>query len=104
MSNIRLHPEGAIIIPGKGREKELAEVIQDDDTILVKRGIEALSHYDLFKVTPRYIYTPKDGEHDEEGEQLPPIKLIICSPFMAKEGWILDFGVGIIYKLQANYG
>ena len=60
--------------------------------------VVALSHHDLFKVSPHYIYTPQEGLCDEDGEQLQPIEALICSPFMAKEGWILDFGAKIIFK------
>ena len=63
--------------------------------------VVALCHHDLFKVSPHYIYTPKEGLCDEDGEQLQPVEAIICSPFMAKEGWILDFGAKIIYKRRA---
>ena len=44
--------------------------------LLTMKGdhVEALSHHDMFKVFPCYIYTPEDGMCDEEGEQLPPIE------------------------------
>ena len=89
-------------ITGLAGEMEVKEAIVNFNLLTLKEnGVEILSHFDLFKVTPGYIYMLKEGMCDEEGELLPPIEGIICSPFMAKEGWILDFGVGIIYKLKA---
>lgn len=55
-------------------------------------------HKDLFKVVPSYIFSKDEDDCDENGYQLPPVEAIIGSPFMAKESWILDFGVGVIYK------
>lgn len=63
-------------------------------------GVAALSRCEHFKVLPDYIYTPSKGVCDENGEQLPPIGVLLGFPFMAKEGWILDFGAKIIYKLK----
>ena len=70
---------------------------------LKEDDVEVLSHNELFKMAPHYVYVPKEGECDENGKQLPPIEAIISAPFMAKEGWLLDFGSRIIYKKhQAN--
>lgn len=68
--------------------------------LLTMKGdrVVGIFHHDLFKVSPHYIYTPQEGLCDEDGEQLQPVEAIICSPFMAKEGWVLDFGAKIIYK------
>ena len=39
MSNIKLHPEKSVFIPGKGLEKELAEILLEYEGILYKRGV-----------------------------------------------------------------
>ena len=57
--------------------------------------------YDRFAILPRNVFTPKEDDCDENGKQLPPIEVLIGSPFMAEEGWALDFGAGIIYKRMA---
>lgn len=59
-----------------------------------------VSRHDRFSVLPCNIFTFEE-ECDENGEQMPPIEVLIGSPFMAKEGWILDFGAKIMYKLKA---
>ena len=59
-----------------------------------------ISHCDYFWLLPYNVFTPKEGVCDTNGEQLPPIEVLIGSPFMAKEGWVLDFGACIIYKLK----
>ena len=87
------------IITGLAGDVQTNDAIVKFNLLTLKgNSVMALSHQELFKVVPHYIYTPKDGLCDEDGEQLPPVEAIICSPFMAKEGWILDFGAKIIYK------
>ena len=65
--------------------------LTEDDT-------DVVYHEGNFKVTPHYMITPDEGQCDKNGVQLPPVVGIIGSPFMAKEGWVLDFGVKYIYK------
>lgn len=60
--------------------------------------VKETSHLSLFKVISHYLITPQEGKCDSQGEQLPPVEASICSSFMAKEGWVLDFGAEIIYK------
>lgn len=62
-----------------------------------------LPHNDLFKVMPRYIIQSDEVGVDEKGDKLPPIEGVISSSFMAKEGWVLDFGAKIIYKRKPKY-
>ncbi len=89
-------------ITGLAGDIEMKEAMVNFNLLTIKGdSVMELSHYDLFKVAPGYIYTPQMGMCDENGEQLPPIEGIISSPFMAKEGWVLDFGAKIIYKLKA---
>lgn len=54
---------------------------------------------DQFKLLPFYLYEPNVKARGLDGEQLPPVEIIIGSPFMASEGWVLDFGNKIVYKL-----
>ena len=65
--------------------------LTEDDT-------EVVHHEDSFKLTSEYMITPEEGKCDKNGVQLPPVVGVIGSPFMAKEGWVLDFGVKYIYK------
>lgn len=64
-------------------------------------GIE-IPRQEQFKVSPYYLIAPKEDRCDENGNQLPPVEALIGSPFMAKEGWILDFGKQIIYKRKSS--
>ena len=66
-------------------------LLYDDD-------ITELSCCEYFKVLPDSIYTPQEGMCDTNGEQLPPIEVVLGFPFMAREGWILDFGAKLIYR------
>jgi hypothetical protein len=45
--------------------------------------------------------TPPEGQCDANGKQLPPIEALISSSFMAKQGWVLDFGAEIIYRRKS---
>ena len=65
---------------------------------LTESETDVVHHEDVFKVTPHYMITPEEGQCDKNGVQLPPVVGIIGSPFMAKEGWVLDFGIKYIYK------
>lgn len=69
---------------------------------LLGDDIVEISRYEPFAVLPCNVFTPKNDESDTNGEQLPPIELLIGSPFLAKEGWILDFGAKIIYKRKSS--
>lgn len=57
-----------------------------------------VSHKETFNIFPRYIMVPKKKNSDNNSEQLPPVEAMISSTFMAKEGWVLDFGIKFIYK------
>ena len=71
-----------------------------DLLLLYCNEITELSCCEYFKVLPDSIFTPHKGECDTNGEQLPPIEILLGFPFMAREGWILDFGAKLIYKLN----
>ena len=64
-------------------------------------SINEVSYSSQFKVIPHYPFTLPQGSCDKNGNPLPPIQAIISSPFMAKEGWILDFGADIIYRRKS---
>jgi hypothetical protein len=61
-------------------------------------AFDDISYNSQFKVIPHYPYTLPQGSSDKNGLLLPPVEAIISSPFMAKEGWVLDFGADIVYK------
>ena len=60
--------------------------------------VSELSRCARFKILPYSVYTLPEGSCDTNGEQLPPIEALIGAPFMANEGWALDFDAKIIYK------
>ena len=59
-----------------------------------------ISRCDNFNILPCNVFTPNEGVCDTNGDQLPPIEVLIGAPFIAKEGWTLDFGAKIMYKLK----
>ena len=68
---------------------------------LYKDDVCELIRHDKFSVLPCNIMTPEIGDCDTNGDQLPPIEVLLGSPFIARERWILDFGANIIYKRKA---
>ena len=86
-------------ITGIGGETEVKDAMMKFCLLtLTESETDVVYHEDVFKVTPHYMITPEEGLCDKNGVQLPPVVGIIGSPFMAKEGWVLDFGVKYIYK------
>ena len=61
-------------------------------------SLDEISFSSKFKVISHYPYTPSQGSCDKNGNALLPVEAIISSPFMAKEGWVLDFGADIVYR------
>lgn len=77
------------------------DAIIDFDLLRLKANGDKESHHkEKIKVIPINIIEAKDGQCDEEGKPLEPVQAVIGAPFMAKEGWVLDFGAKIIYKLK----
>ena len=55
---------------------------------------ETIPFEDYFVIFPCSLFNNKETNSKE----LPSIDGVIGSPFMAREGWILDFGAKIVYK------
>ena len=68
---------------------ELISAAAEDDE-------KSIARKDSFLVIPYYPLEPQEENQGENYGQLKPIEAIIGSPFMAKENWVLDFGVGVI--------
>ena len=55
---------------------------------------------DIVQAISDYEYL-MDGLKDPEGNEVPPICGLLSSVFMHRNKWVLDFGVGVIYKAAA---
>ena len=87
-----------------GSETEAEDAMVKYKIATMKDGdgsLDEISFNSQFKVIPHYPYTPSQGSCDKNGNPLPPVEAIISSPFMAKEGWVLDFGADIVYKRKS---
>ena len=73
-----------------------------DFTLIDNRDNEVDKHVHQAKidVLPNSITITEEGECDNEGTPLSPIDGMIGSPFMARQKWILDFGVKALYKFE----
>ena len=88
-----------------GSETEAEDALVNYKIQTMKEGndnLDEISFSSQFKVIPHYPYTLPQGNCDKEGLPLPPVEAIISSPFMAKEGWVLDFGADIVYKRRSS--
>lgn len=61
--------------------------------------VDQQTHQVIAEVLPNSITVTDEGECDDEGMPLSPIDGMIGSPLMARQKWILDFGVKALYKL-----
>jgi hypothetical protein len=87
-----------------GSETEAEDAMVKYKIATMKDGdgsLGEISYNSQFKVISHYPYTPSQGSCDKNGNTLPPVEAIISSPFMAKEGWVLDFGADIVYKRKS---
>ena len=84
---------------GGSIEAEEAHVKFNLGSLTEDGGVE-IPCQEPFKVSPNFFFSPREGQCDEYGEQLPPLEALIGSPFMAREKWVLDFDTLIIYKLR----
>lgn len=55
---------------------------------------------DIVQTISDYEYL-MDGLKDLEGNDVPPICGLLSSVFMHRNKWVLDFGVGLMYKAVA---
>ena len=65
---------------------------------LREKGVESVPFHDSFMVIDHSV---AEGYIFNEN-QLQPIEGLIGSPFMAKQGWTLDFAQKVIYKRKSN--
>ena len=81
---------------GLGGSTETKEAMVHFDLLTLNDGdVGRITRKDLFKVQDEYFYNPDAGKNSSEA--LPPIEAVLGVPFMAKENWVLDFCMGIIY-------
>ena len=98
----RLLEEKDFIMGIDGKVEVDEAIVKFNLASLTEDGGVEIPRQEQFKVSPYYLIAPKEDRCDENGNQLPPVEAIIGSPFMAKEGWVLDFGKQIIYKRKSS--
>ena len=58
------------------------------------------TYNDDFMVVEQPVLLKIEGK-DEDGDDLPPVEMLLGSVFLGREGWVLDFGVQAMYKRRA---
>ena len=87
------------VMMGITGEVEVEEaIIKFNLATLTGTSIKQLSRHANFYLLPHYVFTPSEEFCDAKDEQRPPIEVAIGSPFMARQGWVIDFGAKIIYR------
>ena len=94
-----------LMIDGDNVNQEYPFTNNIDNLVLVKT-----SYYPkVIIVTPRLYLrftnwdTVEEAQKNlEDGNLLPPVDGMIGSPFMAKQKWVIDFGVRAMYKFPAT--
>lgn len=83
---------------------EVKDAIIDFSLVTLNgNNTEDLPRHGNFKISSYNIIDRKESVLDENGQPLEPVEAIIGAPFMANEGWILDFGAKIIYRPKGFY-
>jgi hypothetical protein len=57
----------------------------------------------LFKIYHDYISTSTFIDEHSKSTKVQTIDALLSSPFMASQGWVLDFGANIIYKQKSIF-
>ena len=97
----QIHKESGLIY-GMGGSLEVKEAKIEFGLLTLKEDYtDEIKRKDEFKVFPHIVKKPIEGTYDDGDDQPDSIEALIGTPFMAKEGWTLDFGEMIIYKLKA---
>ena len=87
------------VMMGVAGEVEVEEaIVKFNLATLTGASIRKLSRHANFYILPHYVFTPSEEFCDAKDEQRPPIEVAIGSPFMARQGWVIDFGAKIIYR------
>lgn len=86
---------GSVEVGGAVVGFNIVSVMEDD--------LCEISLKDYFSVLPDYLFASEIDDCDSNGDQLPPIEVALGSPFMAGNGWVLDFGAKIIYQLKDTF-
>lgn len=87
------------VMMGIAGEVEVEEaIVKFNLATLTGTSIKQLSRHANFYLLPHYVFTPSEEFCDAKDEQRPPIEVAIGSPFMARQGWVIDFGAKIIYR------
>ena len=55
------------------------------------------TYNDDFMVVEQHVLFDAQGK-DEDGDDLPPVEMLLGSAFLGREGWVLDFGAKAMYK------
>ncbi len=69
---------------------------------VTENDVKEISCHSNFYLSPDYIFVPSKDYCNGDIEGLPPVEALIGSPFMARQGWVLDFGAEIIYKRRTE--
>jgi len=90
-------------IEGLGGSVDAEETIMKFNMLsLTDDDVRKITRHGSFFLLPHYVLTPCDDLCEKkDGQFPPPIEALVGAPFMAKQGWVLDFGAKIIFSRKA---
>lgn len=73
------------------------ETVIDVDMI----GFASANETTLHRYRDTFMVSEQDVITNEIGEDIPPVEFVFGSPFLGREGWVLDFGAKAMYKRKS---
>lgn len=90
--------DGDTMVGSNGQVATQMGIIPFSTVSASEKGEKVIEAVAIFNIIQDYIIPSQNMLGENEGQQVSPVEALLCSSFIASQGWILDFGACIIYK------
>ena len=90
--------DGDTMVGSNGQVATQMGIIPFSTVSASEKGEKVIETVAIFNIIQDYIIPSQNMVGENEDQQVPPVEALLCSSFIASQGWILDFGACIIYK------
>ena len=90
--------DGDTMVGSNGQVATQMGIIPFSTVSASEKGEKVIEAVAIFNIIQDYIIPSQNMVGENKGQQVPPVEALLCSSFIASQGWILDFGACIIYK------
>ena len=90
--------DGDTMVGSNGQVATQMGIIPFSTVSASEKGEKVIETVAIFNIIQDYIIPSQNMVEENEDQQVPPVEALLCSSFIASQGWILDFGACIIYK------